>query len=299
MRVIGVSGRGDRRLLDSRAPAGQRSRPGGPGRDGPDLLRGRPARRRGAGPPPAARRRARAADARRRAHTSGGVALWPPGGREPTGGVRAEILASLANAGPRVVTAMEADRLKEKTRLDPLTGLLNRRGLDAVLNRVDVGDGAVIYADLDKFKDLNDKLGHPAGDAALMHFARIIREQVRNGDVGRGSAGRSSPSGCRPRGWTWATGSPSGSGSSSTRPHGTGGGGPGRSARRSAWPPVRRPAGRSGISSRRRMRRCTWRRTAGGTGWSGRGGGRRRAVERSGGQAAASGDQAVTIKHVK
>ena len=27
-------------------------------------------------------------------------------------------------------------------------------------------------------------MGHPAGDAALMHFARIIREQVRNGDVG-------------------------------------------------------------------------------------------------------------------
>ena len=45
----------------------------------------------------------------------GGVALWPPGGREPTGGGRAEILAALANAAPRVVTAMEADRLKEKT----------------------------------------------------------------------------------------------------------------------------------------------------------------------------------------
>ncbi len=114
----------------------------------------------------------------------GGVALWPPGGREPSGGVRAEILAALANAGPRVVTALEADKLKEKTRLDPLTGLVNRRGLDAVLGRVDVGDGAIIYADLDRFKDLNDKLGHPAGDAALMHFARIIREQVRNGDIG-------------------------------------------------------------------------------------------------------------------
>ena len=107
-----------------------------------------------------------------------------PEGESPSGGVRAEILAALGNAGPRVVTALEADRLKEKTRLDPLTGLLNRRGLDAVLNRVDVGDGAVIYADLDRFKDLNDKLGHPAGDAALIHFARIIREQVRNGDVG-------------------------------------------------------------------------------------------------------------------
>jgi diguanylate cyclase (GGDEF)-like protein len=113
----------------------------------------------------------------------GGVALWPPGGREPVGGARSEILAALANAAPRVVTAMEADRLKEKTRLDPLTGLLNRRGLELVLNRVDVGDGALIYADLDKFKALNDRLGHPAGDAALIHFSRIIRDQIRTGDM--------------------------------------------------------------------------------------------------------------------
>jgi diguanylate cyclase (GGDEF)-like protein len=113
----------------------------------------------------------------------GAVALWPPGGREPVGGARAEILAALANAAPRVVTAMEADKLKEKTRLDPLTGLLNRRGLELALNRVDVGDGAIIYADLDNFKGLNDRLGHPAGDAVLIHFSRIIRDQIRNGDV--------------------------------------------------------------------------------------------------------------------
>ena len=138
---------------------------------------------------------------------------------------------------PRVVTALEADRLKEKTRLDPLTGLLNRRGLDVVLNRVDVGDGALIYADLDRFKQLNDTLGHPAGDAALMHFARIIREQIRDrrhrgpgrwGGVRDLAAGRAARS--------WRTGSRSGSGSSSAPRPGTGRAGPGRSARRSAWP---------------------------------------------------------------
>jgi diguanylate cyclase (GGDEF)-like protein len=183
VRVIGVSGRGDRRLLDSLLPPDSDLARASRGEIDSTFFEGDPL----GGVVPDRRQRPGAVlvlPMRAGERSVGGVAIWPPGGREPSGGVRAEVLAALANAGPRVVTALEADRLKEKTRLDPLTGLLNRRGLDAVLNRVDVGDGAIIYADLDRFKDLNDKLGHPAGDAALMHFARIIREQVRNGDVG-------------------------------------------------------------------------------------------------------------------
>jgi diguanylate cyclase (GGDEF)-like protein len=183
VRVIGVSGRGDRRLLDSTLPANSDLARVSRGDVDSMFFEGDPL----GGVVPDRRQRPGAVlvlPLRAGERCVGGVAIWPPGGREPSGGVRAEILAALGNAGPRVVTALEADRLKEKTRLDPLTGLLNRRGLDAVLNRVDVGAGAIIYADLDRFKDLNDKLGHPAGDAALMHFARIIREQVRNGDVG-------------------------------------------------------------------------------------------------------------------
>jgi diguanylate cyclase (GGDEF)-like protein len=183
VRVIGVSGRGDRRLLDSQLPPDSHLARVSRGEIDSIYFEGDPL----GGVVPDRRQRPGAVlvlPLRAGERCVGGVALWPPGGREPSGGVRAEILAALANAGPRVVTALEADKLKEKTRLDPLTGLLNRRGLDAVLNRVDVGDGAIIYADLDRFKDLNDKLGHPAGDSALMHFARIIREQVRNGDVG-------------------------------------------------------------------------------------------------------------------
>ncbi len=183
IRVIGVSGRGDRRLLDSMLPQDSDLARVSRGEVDSVFFEGDPL----GGVVPDRRHRPGAVlvlPMRAGERCVGGVALWPPGGREPSGGVRAEILAALANAGPRVVTALEADKLKEKTRLDPLTGLLNRRGLDATLNRLDVGDGAIIYADLDRFKDLNDKLGHPAGDAALMHFARIIREQVRNGDVG-------------------------------------------------------------------------------------------------------------------
>ncbi len=182
VRVIGVSGRGDRRLLDTALPSDSDLARVARGEVDSIFFEGDPLG---------------GVVADRRQHPSGvlvlamragerpvgGVALWPPGGREPVGGARAEILAALANAAPRVVTAMEADRLKEKTRLDPLTGLFNRRGLETVMNRVDVGDGAMIYADLDNFKRLNDKMGHPAGDAVLIHFARIIRDQVRTGDV--------------------------------------------------------------------------------------------------------------------
>src|SRR5688500_161033 len=182
VRVIGVSGRGDRRLLDTTLPDDAELARVARGEVDSLFFEGDPL-----GGVVADRRQHPSAvvllPMRAGDRAVGGVALWPPGGREPTGGARAEILAALASAAPRVVTAMEADRLKEKTRLDPLTGLLNRRGLDLVLNRVDVGDGALIYCDLDKFKQLNDRLGHPAGDAALIHFARIIRDQIRTGDI--------------------------------------------------------------------------------------------------------------------
>src|SRR5204862_27990 len=45
-------------------------------------------------------------------------------------------------------------------------------------------DGAtLIYVDLDHFKKLNDTLGHPAGDAALKHVARLLEAAVRTGDL--------------------------------------------------------------------------------------------------------------------
>ena len=97
--------------------------------------------------------------------------------------MRTEVIESLANAGPRLVTALEADRIRGQTEIDALTGLQNRKGLETAMGRF-VGDqGALIFTDLDRFKTLNDTLGHPAGDAALVHFARILREQIRGADI--------------------------------------------------------------------------------------------------------------------
>jgi diguanylate cyclase (GGDEF)-like protein len=89
----------------------------------------------------------------------------------------------LDNAAPRVVRALEADQHRRAATIDPLTGLQNRRGFDEMFKLITANAGALVYADLDNFKILNDTLGHPAGDAALIHFARIIREQIRAGDI--------------------------------------------------------------------------------------------------------------------
>jgi diguanylate cyclase (GGDEF)-like protein len=113
----------------------------------------------------------------------GAVAIWLTTGREPAGATRAEMMEAVYNAAPRIARALEADQHKRAATIDPLTGLHNRRGFDEVFTLITAREGALIYADIDHFKSLNDTLGHPAGDAALVHFARIIREQIRTGDV--------------------------------------------------------------------------------------------------------------------
>lgn len=71
---------------------------------------------------------------------------------------------------------------------DPLTGLPNRRGLEAVLARSLAQAGpqrvaAVYLLDLDGFKQVNDRLGHDAGDALLVAVARRLRTCVRASDT--------------------------------------------------------------------------------------------------------------------
>ena len=72
---------------------------------------------------------------------------------------------------------------------DPLTGLLNRRGFRDMLEHHNALDaryatgGAVVLLDLDNFKDINDTLGHPAGDALLRSIGQAMRLRVRESDV--------------------------------------------------------------------------------------------------------------------
>ncbi len=113
----------------------------------------------------------------------GAVAFWTDENAAPIGPVIAEVHEALRNAGPRIVRARKFEELGNAALTDPLTGLKNRRGLDHEMHRLGVTSGTLIYADLDKFKLLNDTLGHHAGDAALVHFARLVHDQIRGGDT--------------------------------------------------------------------------------------------------------------------
>jgi diguanylate cyclase (GGDEF)-like protein len=184
VRIVGVSGRGDRRLLDSVVPdisdiarvargeAGQLTMEGDPlGGVVPDRRR----------PGVVMLLPILVGD-----EALGAVAIWPQGGREPIGAALAELSEAISNAGPRLARALEADKRTANAASDRLTGLANRRKFDELVGQAEPRGprlGALVYTDLDRFKLLNDTLGHPAGDAALVHFSRIIESQIRGGDL--------------------------------------------------------------------------------------------------------------------
>ena len=81
------------------------------------------------------------------------------------------------------------DRLMKLAEFDPLTGLANRRAFVAALERA-IADShrrgsrvAVLYLDLDHFKDVNDTLGHPAGDRLLEAVAQRLGKNLRASDM--------------------------------------------------------------------------------------------------------------------
>lgn len=79
--------------------------------------------------------------------------------------------------------------MSRQARTDPLTGLLNRRAfLEEIGRRLDRLDheaqpGTLMFADLDNFKQLNDRYGHDMGDEALCGIASLLRATVRPSDL--------------------------------------------------------------------------------------------------------------------
>ncbi|MDH1263163.1 EAL domain-containing protein [Pseudomonas sp. GD03944] len=80
-------------------------------------------------------------------------------------------------------------RLDHQAHHDPLTGLPNRLLFESRLRtalddaQTDARQGAVLFLDLDRFKHINDSLGHPVGDQLLKRIAQRLREQLRDIDT--------------------------------------------------------------------------------------------------------------------
>ncbi len=97
---------------------------------------------------------------------------------------RANVLAEARNR--ELETAKE--KIEHIALHDHLTGLPNRRYLDTILRtRADEcrRDGSVLvilHIDLDRFKQINDTLGHRAGDTMLKHAAAVLSQSVSSGD---------------------------------------------------------------------------------------------------------------------
>lgn len=181
-RIVAVSGAADRRLagleLSVDSPVARA------------IASGIPVATRGSedvfGPPPGAPERRRSERAGTAYPLLDGsivvgafVVLGPP--LEPDAAPLDDLSPLLTDLGPRIAAARAVHDAERRALVDPLTGLRNRREFERALTTSDTG--SLIYVDLDHFKKLNDTLGHPAGDAALKHVARLLEAAVRDGDL--------------------------------------------------------------------------------------------------------------------
>lgn len=103
-----------------------------------------------------------------------------------------ELKARLKTA--RRIIELEDNLIKARRRLsrlamtDSLTGVWNRRKFLSLLNeelnrsRRDGRFLGLLMMDVDNFKEINDRYGHPAGDAVLKQLAQLIRRNLRNYD---------------------------------------------------------------------------------------------------------------------
>lgn len=80
---------------------------------------------------------------------------------------------------------LRLEKAEELASLDPLTGLFNRREVEArIARRVDSGEPfCLVVIDIDRFKAINDVHGHLAGDEALRQIAKELRLVSRENDI--------------------------------------------------------------------------------------------------------------------
>jgi diguanylate cyclase (GGDEF)-like protein len=92
----------------------------------------------------------------------------------------------LIRSGERQAELVE--NLERLAAMDPLTGLVTRRVLDeaaksAISGAASVAGTSLILLDIDDFKSINDRYGHPGGDEVLVQLAHLLVESARHDDV--------------------------------------------------------------------------------------------------------------------
>tara|TARA_R110000782_G_scaffold78276_3_gene155052 strand:+ start:97170 stop:98207 length:1038 start_codon:yes stop_codon:yes gene_type:complete len=114
-----------------------------------------------------------------------GLDLYPYGIENVVANLGARVAAVLVVIGFIAAARKSCEREWELARRDPLTGAMNRQAFFEIVNG-DRGTGgwtAIVYADIDGLKRLNDTEGHERGDQGLRHFSEVIRKTIRKDDV--------------------------------------------------------------------------------------------------------------------
>ncbi|MEO6154321.1 MAG: sensor domain-containing diguanylate cyclase, partial [Thermomonas sp.] len=119
--------------------------------------------------------------------------VWLEAIARPLPGVNGGVILTSRDVTARIAAEQELaesrDALEKLVRIDSLTGLANRRQLDERLAiaitraRRHRQPLALMYLDIDHFKQVNDTLGHAAGDAVLRGFAQRLISNVRASDL--------------------------------------------------------------------------------------------------------------------
>ncbi|MBB4313363.1 sensor domain-containing diguanylate cyclase [Roseospira marina] len=121
---------------------------------------------------------------------NGAVVLWRPAERGAwTADDRLLILDVAGQVGIANEQIARYETVRDQSRTDPLTGLLNRRGfmldVERRLRRLAHSErpAALLYIDLDNFKPVNDRYGHARGDQVLILMAEILSTRTRPTDL--------------------------------------------------------------------------------------------------------------------
>ncbi|MBL0163192.1 MAG: GGDEF domain-containing protein [Xanthomonadales bacterium] len=105
------------------------------------------------------------------------------------GSERSNIIAACESISMALANLKLQETLRIQSLRDPLTGLFNRRYLEASFEReIQRAERrgiplSVLMLDIDHFKHFNDSFGHEAGDALLAHFGMVLGKVVRNEDI--------------------------------------------------------------------------------------------------------------------